>query len=108
MPRALQPHVAAFIQPMPSDFAIDFHDHGTYVRWHDTFTVIGHGPVEVELGYSRAGDRANEDQERANLRAGAWQAMELARLGRIDLLSHCLTDRHRRDRPISEPQVVAS
>jgi hypothetical protein len=108
MPRTLQAHVAVLIQPMPRDFAVGFHDHGSYVRWHDTVTVEGHGPVDVELGYSRAGGRANEDQERANLRASVWQVIELARLGRIDLLDHCLTDRHKRDRPVSKPQIVAS
>lgn len=107
MARTVQPSVAAQVRPMPSDFAINFEDHGRYVRWTATLTVEDHGPVDVELGYSRASGKADEAKERANLRASAWQAMEFARLGRVDLLNHCAVDRHKRDRPISKPQIVA-
>ena len=106
MPRTLQPHVAALIRPMPSEFAVNFEDHGRLVRWADTLIVEGHGPIEVELGYSRAGGQADEGRERATLRASVWQAMELARLGRIDLLQFALVDRHKRNRPVSRPQLV--
>jgi hypothetical protein len=105
MPRTLQPHIAALIAPMPNDFSVVFEDHGRYVRWTDTLTVQGHGPIQVELGYSRAGGDAAEAKERASLVASAWQAMELARLGRADLLQFANVDRHRRDRPISKPLI---
>ena len=64
------------------------------MRWHDTLIVKDHGPVEVELGYSKAGGKADVPKEEATLRAGIWQAMELARLGRLDLLGYCLVSRH--------------
>lgn len=108
MPRTLQPHVAAQVQPMPDDFSVNFEDHGRFVRWTSTLTVEGHGPVEVELGYSRAGGDTAEAKERANLCASAWQAMELARLGRLDLLQFALVDRHKRDRPVSRPLITVN
>jgi hypothetical protein len=94
--RQLHPVLATNIKPVPADFAPTFEDRGKYVRWADTLTVPGHGPLEVELGYSKAGGKADISKEQANLRAKAWQAMELARLGRLDLLSHCRVDRHKR------------
>lgn len=106
MPRTLHPALAVLIRPIPNDFKIAFDDHGRYVRWTATLIVEGHGPLDVELGYSKASGKADEAKEQANLRASAWQAMELARLGRLDLLSHCRVDRHKRDRPISRPQIA--
>jgi hypothetical protein len=102
MTRVLHPTLAALIRPVPGDFSPTFTEinKGRAVRWSDTLTVEGYGPAEVELGYSKFGD---ESQEAATLRAGAWQAMELARLGRIDLLSHCLVDRHK-NRPRAQRQ----
>jgi hypothetical protein len=108
MPRTLQAHVAALIRPMPDDFTVNFEDHGRLVRWSDTLVVEGHGPVDVELGYSRAAGKADETKERANLCASAWQAMELARLGRLNLLQFALVDRHKRDRPISRPLITVN
>jgi|HubBroStandDraft_3_1064219.scaffolds.fasta_scaffold60730_2 hypothetical protein len=106
MPRALQPQVALLIRPIPSDFSVDFEDNGHFVRWKATLTVEGHGPIDVELGYSRAGGTADEAKERTNLRESAWQAMELARLGRLDMLQFCHVNRHQRDRPVSRPQIT--
>ena len=57
MLRTLQPHIAALVRPMPDDFSVNFEDHGRYVRWTETLMVEGYGPVEVELGYSRARGR---------------------------------------------------
>jgi hypothetical protein len=108
MPRTLQAHMAAQIRPMPDEFSVNFEDHGRLVRWSDTLIVEGHGPVDVELGYSRAGGKADEAKERKNLCASAWQAMELARLGRLDLLQFALVDRHKRQRPISRPLITVS
>jgi hypothetical protein len=108
MTRALPSYVAPLVQPMPPDFTLALEDHGTYVRWCATLTVTDHGPFDVELGYSRAAGRANEETERINLRESVWQAMELARLGQIDLLGYCAVDRHKKNRPISRPQIVAS
>ena len=106
MLRMLQPHIAALVRPMPDDFSMNFEDHGRYVRWIDTLMVEGHGPVEVEIGYSRATGKGDETTERANLYAGAWQAIELARLGRIDLLEFCRVDRHNRARPVNKPLIM--
>lgn len=97
MTRPLPPFIAAQVKPVPGDFAPNFVDHGNYVRWSDTLTVAGYGPAEVELGYSRAGGKANESKEAANLRARAWQTMELARLGQFDLLKYALATRHKRN-----------
>lgn len=102
MSRPLTADIAALVRPMPDDFTLALEDHGRYVRWESTLTVEGHGPVEVELGYSRAAGDRNEPIERAILRERAWQAMELARLGRTDLLDYCMVDRHKRARPISK------
>ena len=93
--RQLPPVLATKIEPVPSDFAPTFEDRGKYVRWADTLTVPDHGPIEVELGYSKAGGKADESKEAANLRARVWQTMELARLGRVDLLGYCLVSRHK-------------
>jgi hypothetical protein len=95
MTRPLPPIIAALIKPVPGDFAPSFTDHGKFVRWADTLTVPDHGPIEVELGYSKAGGKADESKEAANLRARVWQTMELARLGRADLLGYCLVSRHK-------------
>ena len=101
MTRPLHPTIALLIRPVPGDFVPKFDDQqdthrSGYVRWSATLTVAGHGPVQVELGFSKARGKADITKETANLRAGAWQAMELARLGRADLLSHCRVDRHKR------------
>ncbi len=98
MSRSLPPDVAALIQPMPVNFSPTFEDHenGRYVRWAQTLNVAGIGPVDVELGYSRAGGMTDEKKDVDNLRASAWQTMELARLGRRDLLDYCVVGRHRR------------
>jgi hypothetical protein len=106
MTRPLPAALAAIIKPIPPDFQISLDDHGKYVRWTATLAVDGHGPVDVELGYSKAGGKADEAAERSRLRARAWQAMELARLGRADLLDYCSTDRHKRQRPISRLQMT--
>lgn len=40
------------------------------------------------------------------LRAEVWQVLELARLGRQDLLAHARTDRRKAfARPISKPEI---
>lgn len=106
MTRTLHPTVAALIRPVPGDFAPTFIDHGRYVRWSTFLEVTGHAPIEVELGYSKADGRADEAKERANLRARVWQTMELARLGRLDLIDYCQTNRHKRDRPISRAPML--
>ena len=103
--RPLPAEVAALVRPMPTDFAVGFDDHRHYVRWSSSVMVQGHGPVQVELGYSKASGKADPAKEETNLRARVWQTMELARLGRIDLLQYCLTDRHKRNRVISRPQI---
>ena len=109
MSRTLPPMIAALIKPVPGDFSPTFTDHtvkgrGAFVRWTETLTVTDHGPLEVELGFSRANGKADVSAEMANLRAGAWQAMELARLGRMDLLGYCSVSRHK-SHPVSIPGI---
>lgn len=89
MSRPLPADVAALVQPMPGDFAPEFEDRNSHVRWAATLECSG-ASIKVELGYSRAGD---DKAERENLRASAWQATELARLGRRDLLGYCMVGR---------------
>lgn len=88
--------VAELVHPMPADFNPPVEDMGRYARWAATLTVEGYGPVDVELGFSRAGGKSDEMKELENLRKGAWQVTELARLGRRDLLAHCIVGRHKR------------
>ena len=92
--RPLPPDVASGVKPVPADFAPMFTaPDSRYLRWAATLDVKGHGPVDVELGYhNRKGKEADGPN---HLRAGAWQATELARLGRIDLLGYCLVSRHK-------------
>lgn len=89
------------IRDMPADFAPTFVDHGRYVRWSTTLRPDGSPPVPVELGFSKASGKADMAAETENLRAGAWQATELARLGRADLLAIAHPDRHKAPRPVS-------
>jgi len=84
------------IRPIPDDFKPTFEDQKTYVRWSAVVPVEGGLPVSVELGFSKAGGTADMDREMKNLRASAWRAMELGRLGRADLLRYCRVDRHKR------------
>lgn len=95
MSRSLPKDVADQIAAMPADFAPEFQDRNSHVRWAATLDCAGSGPIEVELGFSRAG-QLDEKKERENLRASAWQATELARLGRRDLLDYCRVGRHKR------------
>lgn len=97
MSRILPSDVAALIQPMPADFHPEFEDRGRYVRWSAALDLPDQTKANVELGYSRAsGGRVDEAKEQENLRASAWQATELARLGRRDLLDYCMVGRHKR------------
>jgi hypothetical protein len=96
MSRTLQADVAALVQPMPKDFAPSFQDMGRYVRWDATLDLPDGTTVNVELGFSRAAGKVDENKERENLRASAWQTTELARLGRRDLLDYCVVGRHKR------------
>ena len=98
MTRALPPTIAALLRPIPADFAVAFEDRGRLVRWSATLIVEGYGPIEVELGYSRAAGKVDEHKEQSNLRARIWQTLELARLGRGDLLDYCTVGRHDRRR----------
>lgn len=92
MSRSIPADVALLMRPMPADFAPKFEDHGNYVRWADTLEIEG-VRVDVELGYSRAG-AGDDAKAQESLRASAWQATELARLGRRDLLGYCMVRRH--------------
>ena len=91
----LPPDVAALVQPMPADFYPQIEDRGRYAWWGATLMVSGE-PVAVELGFSKAGGKVDEAAECEKLRKSAWQATELARLGRRDLLAHCIVGRHKR------------
>ena len=96
MTRPLPPDVAEKVAPIPDDFKPTFEDHGRYLRWAGRVEVAGHGPVDLELGFHHhPGRRDSQADGPLSLRASAWQAMELARLGRLDLLSHALLHRHK-------------
>lgn len=94
MSRVLPADVDALVRPVPDDFGPVFKEQNGYVEWTATLRIEGHGPLNVHLGFSLAANSANRAEEEKKLRAAAWQAMEIARLGRIDLLSHCVVDRH--------------
>ena len=96
MSRSIPPDVAALIAPLPPDFRPSFEDRGRYVRWTDTLALPDQTSIHVELGFSRASGKADENKERENLRKSAWQTTELARLGRADLLAYCIIGRHKR------------
>lgn len=66
------------------------------MRWAATLDLPDAKTINVELGFSRAGGKADENKERENLRKSAWQTTELARLGRSDLLAYCIVGRHKR------------
>ena len=92
MSLVLPAHVAERIRPVPSDFSPAFEDHPGYVRWAATLDVIPSGPMDVEIGFSKAGGDLAIRRER--LRQSAWQAMELARLGQRGLLGYSSVTRH--------------
>ena len=94
MARVLPADVEALIRPIPDEFSPTFDEQQGYVQWTATLRIEGHGPLNVQLGFSLAANKANRAAEEKKLSASAWQAMELARLGRMDLLSHCVVDRH--------------
>ena len=97
MSRQLPPDVTALVAPMPKDFTPSFEDYPRYVRWAATLGLPDGTAVAVELGFSKVSGKADLDKERENLRAGAWQTTELARLGRRDLLDYCIVGRHKRE-----------
>jgi hypothetical protein len=92
--RPLPLGVAQRVRPIPASFVPAFESPDSrYLCWSATLEVKGHGPVEVELGYhNRKGKEADGPN---HLRASAWQATELARLGRLDLLGYCLASHHK-------------
>jgi hypothetical protein len=94
MSRHLPAHVANLLRPVPAEFSPKFVDHGHYLHWSATLDVANHGPVDVEIGFHHRGS-SNKADGPTHLRQTAWQATELARLGRLDLLAHCRVDRHR-------------
>lgn len=95
MIRKLPSDITVQVLPMPRDFAPTFEDHGRYLRWAATVEIEGHGSVALELGYHNHPTRKHSATAGPNhLRAAAWQATELARLGRMDLLGHALVRRH--------------
>lgn len=94
MTRPLPEAVEAQIRPIPASFVpVYTAPDSRYLCWAATLDVDGYGPVDVELGYHIR--KGHEDEGTAHLRASAWQATELARLGCMNLLSHCLVDRHK-------------
>ena len=92
--RTVPPAVAKLIRPMPVGFNPAVQDRGRYFWWGERFDVSG-TMVEVELGFSKAGGKADVPAEMARLKRGAWQLTELARLGRKDLMLYAEIGRHR-------------
>ena len=94
MSRVLPADVAAQVRPVPSDFNPTFEDRGTHLQWSATLDVHGGVLIDVELGISK--QREDIAASTASLRDSAWQATELARIGRGDLLKHASVGRHKR------------
>lgn len=95
MSRIIPADVAARMQPVPADFIPVFVDCGHYIHWAGRLEVGAAGPMDVELGFSKQG-KASLQTKRDHLRKSVWTAMELARLGRRDLLNYCSVTRHRK------------
>lgn len=94
MTRILPVAVLDQVRPVPDDFTPIFEaPDARYLRWSEIVEVKDHGLVHLELGYHIR--KGHEVPSGVALRAAAWQAMELARLGRVDLLSHARVDRHK-------------
>lgn len=91
------PHaIASQLAPMPQDFtvAMQLARGGRALKWADIITTPD-GPLEVEYGaLLRGNDARTMDGAIADVRATAWQAHELARIGRADLLNPIRADRH--------------
>ncbi len=79
---------------MPRDFNPDIQDSGNHYWWGEKLEVAGE-TMTVELGFSKAGGKANIPAEMRHLREGAWQLKELARIGRRDLMQYADIGRHR-------------
>lgn len=102
--------VANLFQPIPDGFTppCETEKTGRVLIWRGS--VPDGQPnsaqrLKVEVGAVRAvkgGDPAAYE----TLKAEVWQVMELARLGRQDLLSYARTDRRKAfARPISKPEI---
>lgn len=59
------------------------------LKWSGTISGL-----KYELGLRPARSDSQIDQAKADLRYGAWQLQELARLGRADLMTFALATRH--------------
>lgn len=94
MSRVIPVDVVARMQPMPADFNPAFDDRGHYVKWSGALDLAS-GSMDAELGFSKQG-KAGIHTRREHLRKSVWTAMELARLGRRDLLNYCSVTRHRK------------
>lgn len=108
--------VIAGMNPMPADFTPSFEDRDKppHVYWGAGVAVTGLSePIAIELGFSKAGitSPVEDARRRERLRLQVCQIMELARLGRVDLMRHARADRHtgRKAKPITAlPTVPAS
>jgi hypothetical protein len=89
--------------PVPASFQPEFEEFKKHIRWSHVMRNPGAAPVTLELGMRRA--HYGDAQMRAALRNTAWQALELVRIGRLDLLQGAMQDRHKRNRPVSKPGV---
>lgn len=98
--------------PMPADFAPEIHGTDKAISWRGKVTVSAGTAVErlqLEIGLSTnpAGAPYPGGLEPL-LRLSVWEAREVARLGRVDLLAIYRVDRHKmRPTPQAQPQPVA-
>lgn len=100
--------VATLIQEIPKDFTVPYSidKTGRVLKWSGSIPDADETSaqrIKIELGALRTGDVAADEKA---LYAEVWKVMELARLGRHDLLNHVRADRHKVGRPVSTPQIV--
>lgn len=77
------------IDPTPHTFDPPITDDGAVLRWSGL--IAGE---RYAIGLRPARTAAALDKARDDLRYGAWQLHELARLGRKDLMVYAHQDRH--------------
>ena len=88
--------IAAQIQPMPDDFTVPMQmsKNGMALAWYATLDTPA-GPIDVEYGVNLvSGSRETMDGAIRTILQTAWQSLELARLGRVELLHYIRKDRH--------------
>lgn len=95
--RRLPDDVRAKVRPIPADFTapMDLENSNRALVWRAELSTP-QGPLKVVYAARLKGPGELQMREAAgDVRAMAWRATELARLGYVDHLTHIRTDRHR-------------